>query len=240
MFNKDRMAGIDVDTIRAFFDSDNPLYKKSTQEIVPNLSLITEALIRNNIRIVAPCDHHFGDKEHNLAEKELKINGGFFDLHAEHGTIGAQKISATKLYDIVFPLLNRDVVIIPNDANNTRLAEQLDEVIMDARQIIVQKQSIDVFYRDDNPGGNVYFEHILDMLCIEDVFVYGVYAEYCIYTAVLGLLNSKRNVWVITDAIVPYDRDDGVAALKCMEQMGARFITTAEFRNILKHNFEII
>lgn len=226
MFNKDRIAGIDVDTIKAFFDSDSPLYKECTQKIVPNLKLITVALIRNNIRIIAPCDYHFGDKEHSLAEKELKINGGFFDLHAERGTIGAEKISETSYVSSVR---------IPNDL---RYAECIDNFISDAKQIIVEKQSIDVFHQEYNPGGNVLMEHILDTLMIEDTFVYGVYTEYCIHEAVFGLLNSKRNVWIITDAIAAFDDNDGAISLKDMAQMGARFITTAEFLNILKHNFE--
>jgi nicotinamidase/pyrazinamidase len=62
-----------------------------------------------------------------------------------------------------------------------------------AKQIIVEKDDIDLF---SNPA----VLPLLASLRIDECFVYGVFAEYCVKCAIMGLLKSGRKVSLITRA----------------------------------------
>jgi len=234
MFNIDKMCGIDVDTLYAFMSKGNILYKSETEGIKSNLRLITYELQRRGIKILSCNDKHFGDEAHKLQESELTVNGGPFELHAAAGTEGCEKIPET--------LLSQDVIYVPNEPLGCLNLDTFKNMIFRAKQIVIEKQSYDVFYSKENPGGNLNIDTVLNILGSEDFFAYGVYTDYCIKAAVLGLLARKKNVWIIKDAIVPFNvnPEDGEKALIEMvngPNGGAKFITTDSFVEILKSNF---
>ena len=234
MFNIDKMCGNDVDTLNAFMTKGHILYKPETELIKPNLRLITSTLQKYNIKILCFNDKHFGDEAHKLQESELTVNDGPFEIHAKSGTKGAEKIPET--------LLSQDVVYVPNDSSYGMSMDDFKHILFRAKQIIVEKQSYNVFYSNDNLGGNVNVDKIINILELEDFFSYGVYTDYCIKAAALGLLERKKNVWVIKDAIVPFNvnPDDGEKAIDEMSENGARFITTDAFVELLNSHFKSI
>ncbi|HEY1203220.1 MAG: isochorismatase family cysteine hydrolase [Bryobacteraceae bacterium] len=109
--------------------------------------------------------------------------------HCVSGTAGQQKPCGT--------LLEKRVVV-PSTAG--------DYEIDGAQQIIVEKQWIDVF-----AGGNL--ASVLKRLNADRWVVCGVVTEYCVRSAVLGLLQTGKPVEVLTDAIQPLDEAAGRATL---------------------------
>jgi len=230
IFDPDKMMALDVDTINAFMKEGGLLYKPEVETIKQNLSMITHAVANYGIKILSFVDKHYGDEEHALAETELKINGGQFDLHAVVGTEGADKIPET--------ILEKDVVFIPTDLDISN--DSLKTMLSNVKQIVIEKQAICAFYDENNIGGNSVLYSVLDILDPQDVFVYGVYTEYCVKENAMPFLVMGQNVWIIRDAVVPYNIDsgDGDRALVDMANMGARFITTDDFIRLLKNNFD--
>jgi len=230
--DKDKICGVDVDTLIAFMTPGQLLYKPETEAIKPNLRLITSIFQRHRIKILCFNDKHYGDEEHKFQESELTINGGPFGLHAENGTKGAEKIPET--------LLSHDIMFVPNGSSNCLNYEYTKNALFQAMQIMIEKQSYDVFYSKTNPGGNINIDKVLEILGLEHFFVYGVYTDYCIKTAVLGLLARKKSVWVIEDAIVPYNvnPNDGESALDEMAKLGAGFTNTVESVDLLGYNLK--
>ncbi len=98
--------------------------------------------------------------------------------HCVVGTFGQLKPAAT--------LLAKHVTI-PNTP--------ADIDVTGAQQIIVEKNNIDVFT-------NSNFLLLLDRLRIDECDVYGVFMDYCVKAAVLGLLKSGRKVRLITEAVL--------------------------------------
>jgi nicotinamidase/pyrazinamidase len=83
-----------------------------------------------------------------------------------------------------------------------------------AQQIVVEKQTIDVF---DVPN----FSRILRLLAPDYLVVYGVVTEICVLHAVRGLHKAGHRVTVITDAIETMDPMGSFIALDEMQSAGA-------------------
>jgi nicotinamidase/pyrazinamidase len=98
--------------------------------------------------------------------------------HCIVGTFGQNKPAAT--------LLEKRVVI-PNTPAGVD--------VTGAQQIIVEKDNIDAF---TNPN----FLRLLDKLEIDECEVYGVFMDYCVKAAVLGLLKTGRKVRLVTEAVL--------------------------------------
>jgi nicotinamidase/pyrazinamidase len=89
-----------------------------------------------------------------------------------------------------------------------------------SRQIIVEKNDLDLF-------SNPEVVPLLDRLGIDECFVYGVFLEYCVRCAVLGLLKTGRNVTLVSDATTYVDPEAGRKALEEFAAAGgSRFRTT--------------
>jgi nicotinamidase/pyrazinamidase len=101
--------------------------------------------------------------------------------HCVAGTAGQQKPAAT--------LLERRTSI-----GSTR--ENFD--LKDARQILLEKQSVDCFTNANLPT-------LLDQLNVKSCVVYGVVTEICVKNAALGLLKAGLNVTLVTDAVRSLD-----------------------------------
>jgi nicotinamidase/pyrazinamidase len=61
------------------------------------------------------------------------------------------------------------------------------------KQIFIEKNDIDMF---SNPS----VLPLLDKLGVDDCYVYGVFTEYCVKCAIMGLLKTGRTVSLITEA----------------------------------------
>ncbi len=70
------------------------------------------------------------------------------------------------------------------------------------KQIIVEKDDLDMF---SNPTVLL----LLDKLGIDDCFVYGVFTEYCVKCAIMGLLKTGRQVSLVTEATAHLSQTEG-------------------------------
>jgi nicotinamidase/pyrazinamidase len=76
-----------------------------------------------------------------------------------------------------------------------------------AKQIIIEKDGIDMF---SNPA----VLPLLATLKIDECFVYGVFTEYCVKGAVMGLLKSGRKVNLVTRATAHLSRVEGESVVR--------------------------
>ena len=67
---------------------------------------------------------------------------------------------------------------------------------------VVEKDDIDMF---SNPS----VLPLLDRLGIDDCFVYGVFTEFCVKAAILGLLKTGRKVSLVTEATAHLSQTEG-------------------------------
>jgi nicotinamidase/pyrazinamidase len=125
--------------------------------------------------------------------------------HCVIGTFGQQKPAATLLE-------NRTV--IPN-----RVADL--NGIEGARQIVVEKNDLDVF---SNPNVNA----LLDKLGTDEFYIYGVFAEYCVAKAAMGLLRRGGRVWLVSDAVRAVEEPKGKRAFDAFMAGGGAMITVNE------------
>ena len=194
----------DVDTQKDFIYKDGALSVPQAEEIIPLIQKIRDFAVENNIKVVASADAHTDD------DLELEKNGGKFPDHCMVGTDGQKKIKESII---------KGNMVVPNK----RLSDDLLQEIADAPQIVIEKQTLDVF---DNPNT----EKILEILDVKEAFVYGVATEYCVLRAVMGLLRKGVKVFVLRDCIrsVDINEGDGERALKEMVDKGAALITVDE------------
>ncbi len=122
--------------------------------------------------------------------------------HCVAGCLGQRKPAATLL---------QNSVLVPN---RTSIIS-----VVDARQIIVEKQTVDCF-------SNLHLDSILEHLNADRYVVYGVVTEICVKLAAFGLLQTGKRVEIVTDAIRSLKDDDGARTLAEFQAAGG-FLTTA-------------
>jgi len=90
------------------------------------------------------------------------------------------------------------------------------------QQIILEKQTLDVFQ-------SLHADELVQRLGDKPEFVvFGVVTEYCVACAVGGLIERKRRVAVVRDAIQTLVTDVGERSLAEFKQLGAKLVTTEE------------
>jgi nicotinamidase/pyrazinamidase len=90
-----------------------------------------------------------------------------------------------------------------------------------AKQIIVEKDDIDLFSNPD-------VLPLLDRLGIDDCFVYGVFTEYCVKCAMMGLLKSGRKVALVTEATAHLSETEGERVVRDFLDAGGRIVSTTD------------
>lgn len=127
--------------------------------------------------------------------------------HCVAGTFGQQKPSATLL---------SVRVTVPWDS-------AIDFTGLDpaAKQFIVEKNDLDVF-------SNSSFPALLDELSATDCYVYGIFIDYCVKYALMGLLQLRKRVFLITDASASISKEAGDKAIRDFVAAGGLLTTMAE------------
>jgi nicotinamidase/pyrazinamidase len=193
-----RIVFWEVDAQADFILPGGKLYVPSAEKIIPNIQRLVDAAAETHTFLVSSGDAH------PEGDPEFKI----FPPHCLRGSPGAEIIPEGKL---------PRSYSIPNNASFT-----LPPRILDYQQIVLQKQTFDVF---DNPQT----DKILKRLGSEAEFVvFGVVTEYCVRCAAKGLLGRGRKVSVVRDAIETLKPEDGRKTLDELQALGARLITTEE------------
>lgn len=157
----------DVDTQLDFLHPAGALYVPGAESIVPQVAALNRFAAEHGIPVVSTMDAH--------AENDPEFRD--WPPHCVAGTAGQRKPAAT--------LLESRAVIC---------SEREDFDLKDARQILLEKQSVDCFT-------NANLSALLDHLNVKSCVVYGVVTEICVRNAALGLLKSGRQVELVTDAV---------------------------------------
>lgn len=123
--------------------------------------------------------------------------------HCVIGTFGQQKPAATLLEKRAVLSYDRDFV--------------LDTLDTTASQIIIEKNDLDFFTNPHVPA-------LLAKLGVTDCVVYGVFVDYCVKCAIMGLLKSGRNVSLLTDASASISAEAGAAVIDDFVSAGGKLI----------------
>ena len=113
--------------------------------------------------------------------------------------------------------LTRRYMVVPQE----RQAPLTDEELSRYQQWIVEKDDLDMFT-------NLHAGDLVKRLDAEQYVVYGVATEYCVKLAVRGLLERKRPVTLLVDAIREIKPEDGQAVLRELEAGGAKLASAEE------------
>jgi nicotinamidase/pyrazinamidase len=188
----------EVDAQQDFMLPGGKLYVPGAERIIPNIKRLVDAAQKRGIFLVSSACAHAADDPEFAS----------FPPHCIRGTEGAR---------IVPEGLAKDHVIIPN-----REKFGLPADLFDHAQIVIEKQELDVF---SNPHTN---EIVVGLGADATYVVFGVVTEYCVHFASKGLLDRRRKVLVVEDAIETVKAEEGARALSELDAMGARLVTAGD------------
>ena len=195
----------EVDTQADFMLPGGNLYVPGAEKMLPNLRKLTDAARQGSVFLVSHGCYHTND------DPEFKT----FPPHCIKGTPGA---------DLVPEALTGRVVRIPNEQTAT-----LPPDLSQYQQILLEKQTLNIFETQ-------HAASLVERLGAEtDFVVFGVVTEYCVRFAARGLLERGRRVSVVRDAIETLKAEDGERAVKELESLGARFISTDQALQFAHH-----
>jgi len=184
---------LDVDTQRDFMLPSGALYVPGAERIIPKLRRLFDFARKNEITILSSVDAHF--------EEDPEFQQ--FPPHCIQGTDGQRKIDDTALPR---PLIFQNKAVDRN----------LLDAVRKHQQIIVEKQSLDLF-------SNPMAERLLRALPPRAI-VFGVTTEHCVRLACLGLRRRKIQAALVTDAVRAIAPKSEKDALEEMRQAGVEFI----------------
>ena len=188
----------EVDAQQDFMLPGGKLYVPGAERIIPNVKRLVDAAQKAGILLVSSACAHAADDPEFAS----------FPVHCIRGTEGAR---------IVDEGLMKDYVIIPN-----RAKFGLPSDLFGYAQVVIEKQDLDVF-------SNPHTHEIVERLGAKATYVvFGVVTEYCVHFAAKGLLDRRRKVLVVEDAIETVKSEEGARALSELDAMGARLVTTAD------------
>ena len=185
---------MDIDTQRDFMLPEGQLYVAGAERILPKLRRLFDFARKNEITILSSVDAH--------TEKDTEFQD--FPPHCLRGSEGQRKLDET--------LLPKPLVF-----ENKPIDRNLLDAVRRHQQIIVEKQTLDVF---DNP----ITERLLRVLPHRAI-VFGVTTEYCVKMACLGLCQRGIQTVVISDAIRALAPKTEKQAIDEMRLAGVEFIT---------------
>ena len=187
-------AFFDIDSQLDFLYPAGALYVPGAERIVPAISRLNRYAAARGIPVVSTTDAHTED------DPEFRI----WPHHCVAGTWGQRKAETTLL---------DGRVVVPN--------RPCEVAIGGAPQIIVEKQTVDVFAAEN-------LKTVVERLGAERFVVYGVVTEICVLYAVRGLLKTGKPVAIVTDAIETLKAADSERALAECCAAGATLVQAAE------------
>jgi nicotinamidase/pyrazinamidase len=188
----------EVDVQADFVLPGGKLYVPGAEKLLPHIRKLTDAARRGEVFLVSHGCFHPAN------DPEFKQ----FPPHCLKGTPGAEFVPEA---------LTDNFVRVENDAD-ARLPEDLSKY----QQIILEKQTLDVF---ETRHANALVKRLPTNA---EFVVFGVVTEYCVSCAVKGLLQRKRRVAVVRDAIETLAQDVGTKTLDELQRLGAKLVTTDE------------
>jgi nicotinamidase/pyrazinamidase len=187
-----------VDAQKDFMLPGGKLYVPEAEKLLPNIRRLVDVARDGRAFLVSHGCFHIAD------DPEFKR----FPPHCIKGTPGAEFVPEAVAEDYV-RVLNEPGSSLPED-------------FLGNQQIILEKQTLDIF---ESRHANALLER-LDRNA--EFIVFGVVTEYCVRFAAKGLLERKRKVCVVRDAIETLSRETGKQTISELTTLGANFVTTSE------------
>ena len=188
----------EVDVQQDFMLPGGRLYVPGAEKLLTNIRRLTDAARRDEVFLVSSGDFHPPN------DPEFKQ----FPPHCVKGTPGAELLPEA-LAEKFVRIENLPSAKLPDD-------------LSPYQQIILEKQTLDVFQ-------TLHADELVQRLGDRPEFVvFGVVTEYCVACAVKGLLERKRRVAVVRDAIQTLAAEAGEKSLAEFQRLGARLVTTGE------------
>jgi nicotinamidase/pyrazinamidase len=196
----------EVDTQADFMLPGGKLYVPGAERLLPNIRRLTDAARQGLVFLVSHGCYHPQD------DPEFQT----FPPHCIKGTDGSAFVPEA---------LTDRVVIVPNETTAA-----LPRDLFSYQQILLEKQTLDIF--ESRHAGKLLKQFGDDV----EFVVFGVVTEYCVRFAAKGLLDRGRRVSVVQDAIETLKVEDGERTVAELEDLGARFFTTADALALLNHS----
>jgi nicotinamidase/pyrazinamidase len=188
----------EVDVQADFMLPGGKLYVPGAEKLLPNIRKLTDAARRDEVFLVS----------HGCFHPENDPEFSQFPPHCLKGTAGAELVPEA-LADKVARVENVPGAKLPPD-------------LAPYQQILLEKQTLDIFK-------TLHADELVDRLGNTAEFVvFGVVTEYCVNFAVKGLLERKRRVTCVRDAIETLAPEVGRQTVSEFQRMGARLATTDE------------
>jgi len=188
----------EVDVQADFMLPGGKLYVPGAEKLLPNIRKLTDAARQKKVFLVSHGCFH--------PANDPEFNQ--FPPHCLKGTPGAEFVPEA---------LTDNFVRVENKADAS-----LPEDLFKYQQIILEKQTLDVFETRNADA-------LVKRLGTDAEFVvFGVVTEYCVSCAVKGLLQRKRRVSVVRDAIETLAPQVGNQTLNELQNLGAKLVTTDE------------
>lgn len=187
-----------VDIQEDFMLPGGKLYVPGAEKLLHNIKKLTDVARRNEAFLVSHGCFHPPD------DPEFEQ----FPPHCLQGTDGARFVPEA---------MTRNFARLENHHGH-----QLPDDLSKYQQIVLEKQTFDIF---DTHHAHPLVERLGKH---PEFIVFGVVTEYCVKCAAKGLLDRKRNVSVVRDAVETLDPAIGNATLSELQNLGARLITTEQ------------
>lgn len=201
MIGKKNVVFFDIDTQFDFISPQGALYVKGAEKVVKNLKKLVDYARKNKITVVATTDAHIPD------DPEFKE----FPPHCVFGAPGQEKVDETK---------QKDPFIIEMDHKG--------EIPLDKKEYLIRKRTygqLDPFF--NNPKADELLDGLKSSKKSKAV-VFGIATDYCVKTAVDGLLNRGWQVFLVTDAIKEISRDAAKKLLADWKKRGVKLVKTKD------------
>jgi len=186
----------EVDVQRDFMLPGGNLYVPGAEKLLPNIRRLTDAARQGKVFLVSHGCFH------PAGDPEFKI----FPPHCLKGSAGSELVPEA-LADKVVRVANDPAAKVPDDLSSYQ-------------QILLEKQTLNIF---ESRHADELVRRLSDQA---EFVVFGVVTEYCVSFAATGLLERRRRVAVVQDAIETLKQEDGQKTVAELQRLGARFITT--------------
>jgi len=187
-----------VDAQKDFMLPGGQLYVPEAEKLLPNIRRLVDVSRDGRAFLVSHGCFHI------VGDPEFKT----FPPHCIKGTPGAEFVPEA---------VSEQYVRVSNEAGSS-----LPEDFLSNQQIILEKQTLDIFE-------SRHADALLERLDRNAEFiVFGVVTEYCVRFAAKGLLERKRKVCVVRDAIETLSAEAGKQTISELTTLGANFVTTSE------------
>ena len=190
----------DVDTQIDFLFPAGALYAPGAEKVIGPVSRLIRYAAEQNIPVISSmCAHPEDSREFAT-----------WPPHCVIDTVGQLKPASTLL---------EERVTVPN--------RRSDRDISGAKQILVEKDDLDVFSNPNLPA-------LLNRIGADEFFVYGVFTEYCVQCAITGLLKHGGRVFLVEDAIAAVDAATARRTIEQFQTAGGRVIRMYEAASALQ------